>query len=146
MEFRVFLEKMNKLKASDLFVTVGRPICVKVNYNIINLTEDKLTPEQTKNIAFSLMNEEQKQDFLKSREFNFALQEDSLGRFRINVFVQRSYIGAVLRRIETKIPTLENLNIKSNIADFAMAKRGLIVVAGATGTGKKYFSSDGWVS
>jgi twitching motility protein PilU len=136
MEFKVFLAKMNKLKASDLFVTVGRPICVKVNYNIINLTEDKLTPEQTQSIAFGLMNVEQKEIFLQHKELNFALQEDTLGRFRINVFMQRSYIGIVFRRIETKIPTLEDLNMATNIADFAMFKRGLVVISGATGSGK----------
>ncbi len=136
MEFKVFLEKMIKMKASDLFITVGRPICVKVNFNIINLTEEKLTPEQTQNIAFSLMTEKQRIDFLEKKEFNFAIQENGIGRFRINVFIQRSYIGIVLRRIETKIPTLEDLNIPSNIADFAMLKRGLVVVVGATGTGK----------
>lgn len=136
MAFTIFLEKMNKLKASDLFVTVGKPICVKVNNNIINLTEDKLTPSQTQDIAFNLMTPEQKQIFLKCKEFNFALQDDSFGRFRVNVLFQRSYIGIVLRRIESKIPTLGDLNIMSGIADFAMIKRGLVIVSGATGVGK----------
>ena len=127
---------MNKMKASDLFVTVGCSICMKVNYNIINLTEEKLTAEQTQNIAFSLMNEQQKLEFLEKKELNFAIQEDGLGRFRINVFIQRSYVGLVFRRIETKIPTLEELNVTAKIADFAMQKRGLVIFAGATGTGK----------
>ena len=136
MQLKIFLEKMTKLKASDLFITVGRAVCVKVNQNIINLTEEKLTPEQTRKIAFELMNEEQQQEFSTKNELNFAIQEDKLGRFRVNVFVQRSYIGLVLRYIKTKIPTLEELNIKTNIIDFAMAKRGLVIIAGATGTGK----------
>lgn len=136
MDFQVFLQEMVKVKASDLFVTVGRPICVKVNQNIINLTEEILTPEQTQNIAFSLMDDKQKQEFIIQKEYNFALQREGLGRFRINVFIQRSYVGLVLRRIQTKIPTLSELNIMSSIANYAMSKRGLVIVAGATGTGK----------
>jgi twitching motility protein PilU len=136
MEIRIFLEKMLQMKASDLFITVDRPICVKVNTNIINLTEEKLTPEQTKNFAFSLMTAQQQADFLTKKEFNFALQEAGLGRFRINVFVQRSFIGMVLRRIETRIPSLEELNLDTRLAHFVMQKRGLIIVVGAAGMGK----------
>ena len=136
MELKEYIKKMVAAKASDLFITVGRPICMKVNYHIVNLTAENLTPEQTKSFTFNLMSETQRSEFLAKKEFNFAIEEPKLGRFRANAFVQRSYYGLVLRRIETDIPTLAELNIHSNLAKLAMLKRGLILIVGATGSGK----------
>jgi twitching motility protein PilU len=87
-------------------------------------------------LALSLMNEQQQHEFEQTQECNFAISPPDTGRFRVNVFQQKNHVGIVLRRIKTEIPTVEELQVPTILGDLAMAKRGLIIIVGATGTGK----------
>lgn len=136
MNFEEWLNALVERKGSDLFITVGVPINIKINGQLIQLDDKKLSVEQVQNVVLGMMTEPQKQEFLKSKELNFAIYRENLGRFRVSAFQQRSYMGAVLRRIETKIPTLEELQEPTSLYDFAMAQRGLVIMVGATGAGK----------
>jgi twitching motility protein PilU len=136
MGLEVWLNQMVQQKASDLFITVAVPPTIKIDGQLVALSGEKLTAEQTKEIIFELLNDEQKKAFLKEKEFNFAIQKHDLGRFRVNVFQQRSAFGAVLRRIESVIPTLEALGIPQILGDFSLIQRGLVLIVGATGSGK----------
>lgn len=131
-----FLNKMVEAKASDLFVTAGVAVAIKVNGKLATISEESLTPERSHQIVLSLMNEKQQQEFLETKELNFAIFKPELGRFRVSAYQQRNYTAAVLRRIEAVIPTLKELQVPKEIADFAMLKRGLVLVVGATGSGK----------
>jgi len=130
------LEKMVELKGSDLFLTAGAPATVKINGELIALNDIPLNSYKVHEMVFSLMSEYQRSEFTKTKEYNFAIQLESLGRFRVSAFQQRSNTGAVLRRIETQIPTLEALNLPKALEEFSMITRGLIIVVGATGAGK----------
>ncbi len=123
-------------EASDLFLTVGLPPSLKINGSITQISEEPLTADQVKKLALSSMNERQRDEFEQTLECNFAISPPDAGRFRVNVFQQKNNLGFVLRRIETEIPTFEELGIPRILADLSMMKRGLVVVAGATGTGK----------
>lgn len=129
------LTKMVEQKGSDLFFTVGMPPSIKRDGILNNLSDTVITETQANDIIFSLMDEKQKTEFLTKKECNFALQTD-IGRFRVNTFYQRCNVGAVLRRIETNIPELEALNVPKTLAEFVMLQRGLIILVGATGSGK----------
>lgn len=129
------LAKMVEQKGSDLFLTVGMPPCIKSDGILNNLSDIAFTDAQANEIIFSLMDEKQKIEFSSKKECNFALQTD-IGRFRVNAFYQRCNVGAVLRRIETKIPELEELNVPTALSEFVMLQRGLIILVGATGSGK----------
>jgi twitching motility protein PilU len=93
-------------------------------------------PQKTAAIAQAIMQPEQFKDFLKAKELNFAISLPGMARFRVNAFFQRDSIGFVLRKIETSIPTLETLNLPPILHDFIMAPRGLVLIVGATGSGK----------
>ena len=129
------LQKMVDTKGSDLFITVGIPPCSKVHGAVENLDDHSFTAEETKEILFSLMSTQQQQEFLKNKECNFAIQTNT-GRFRVNVFYQRCNVGAVLRRIETTIPALEDLQVPPILSELIMTQRGLMILVGATGSGK----------
>jgi twitching motility protein PilU len=98
--------------------------------------EGPLTPEETETIAFSIMNERQRNEFLKELEMNLALYYPELGRFRVNIFRQRSYVGIVIRQIKTRIKSIDELGLPQIFKDIAMSKRGLVLVVGGTGSGK----------
>lgn len=136
MNFDQILKKMVSLKASDLFITAGKPPSVKINGIVTPLDEPVLTPEKAKALVFSLMHDEQQKEFVKRKEYNFAIQTQYAGRFRVSAFYERFHVGAVLRRINAEIPTLAELNLPAMIGDLAMIKRGLVIIAGATGVGK----------
>ena len=136
MNFEALLNKVIELKASDLFITAGKPLCAKVNGRMINLTEEILTPERSESIVLGVMNPTQQSEFLLRKESNFAIQTNNEDRFRVSAFFERFNIGAVLRRIKGEIPKLETLGVPEQLANFAMLKRGLIIMAGATGAGK----------
>lgn len=122
--------------ASDLFLTAGIPPSIKLHGKVVPVTNTPLTPEKTREVVLSLMNEKQRTEFLESREVNFAVSARGIGRFRANAFFQRNLVGAVLRRIETTIPKVEDLGLPEIIKELAMTKRGLVIFVGATGTGK----------
>ena len=136
MDFNDILRLMAEKKASDLFITVGRPPCIKVDGAIQPVSKTVLSDEHTKELAYSLMSPEQREEFRHTKECNFGISAKDIGRFRVSAFVQRNAAGMVLRRIETRIPEFEELHLPPVIKDLAMVKRGLIVFVGATGTGK----------
>ncbi|WP_298633196.1 PilT/PilU family type 4a pilus ATPase [uncultured Umboniibacter sp.] len=135
-EFDRMLAYMTKKKASDLFITSGCAPSVKLNGKLSPIAKQILSAEQSKALVLSVMNQEQREEFLEHRELNFAIARDNIGRFRVSAFYQRNDVGMVLRRIETEIPSVAGLSLPSVIKDLAMTKRGLVIFVGATGTGK----------
>jgi len=136
MEVHEMLVKMAEHKASDLFITAGVAPCIKVHGRLQPIDETPLTPERTRELVMSCMNESQRKEFVRTHECNFAISSRGVGRFRVSAFYQRNLAGMVLRRIETKIPTVDELQLPPIINELAMTKRGLIIFVGATGTGK----------
>ena len=130
------LKIMVDKKASDLFVTAGVAPSLKIDGKVTAIANQTLTPEQARQIIYSLMSEEQCAEFEKNRECNFAIHRPGIGRFRINVFQQQNHAGMVVRRIETRIPTFAELRLPPLLKDLALAKQGLVIIAGATGSGK----------
>jgi twitching motility protein PilU len=135
-DFQSLLKMMIRKEASDLFLTAELPASFKINGAIAPISDAPLNADQVRKLALSLMNDQQRQEFQNSLECNFAIDPPGTGRFRVNVFQQKNHVGIVLRRIKTEIPTFEDLDVPPALADLAMAKRGLIIIAGATGTGK----------
>jgi twitching motility protein PilU len=122
--------------ASDLFITAGVPPSVKINGRVVPVTTTPLSPEKTRETVLGVMNETQRREFVQNKELNFAISARGIGRFRVSAFYQRNLAGMVLRRIETRIPQIEELGLPDVIKDLTMTKRGLIVFVGATGAGK----------
>jgi len=136
MKLEDFLKELYDKKGSDLFITVNIPPSIKCQGVLLPLNDQNLTPEQTRELIFSAMSVPQQEEFLSSHECNFALQLPDIGRYRASAFMQRSHVSAVIRRIESVIPTLENLQMPKALEDLALAQRGLVIVVGATGSGK----------
>jgi twitching motility protein PilU len=136
MDFNSFLKLMAHKKASDLFITAGLPPSIKVHGRIVPIAQEPLTSEQSRDLVLNIMTPNQREEFEKTNECNFAIGLKNVGRFRVSCFYQRSHVGMVLRRIETKVPTVEDLRLPSMLNSLAMTKRGLIIFVGATGTGK----------
>jgi twitching motility protein PilU len=130
--FKLMVEK----KASDLFFTCNAPIKIKIEGQIFPVNKQVLSPETVRQTAFALMSPEQRERFASEFEIDFAISEPGLGRFRVNVFLQRGYPAMVLRYITADMPRLDSLGLPEAIADLALLKRGLILVVGATGSGK----------
>ena len=135
-EFHGLLRAMVAKKASDLFLTVGLPACLKINGTLLPIGIEMLSPKQVNALAYQIMNEDQRHEFETTQECNFALSDPGIGRFRVNVFVQKYHVGMVLRKVETTIPTLTELRLPPALAVLTMGKHGLVVIAGATGSGK----------
>ena len=136
MDFDKLLELMCKEKASDLFITSGRPAALKVNGKIADISKTPLTEEQSLKIVKSIMSQRQRDDFDNTKECNFAISRPELGRFRVSAFTQRDAAGMVLRRIESNIPDSDSLHLPATLKNVIMEKRGLVLFVGATGTGK----------
>jgi twitching motility protein PilU len=136
MDFNALLELMVQKKGSDLFITAGMPPAMKIAGRLMPVTKTKLTPDQARQIVLSVMTPRQREEFERDHECNFAISATGLGRFRVSAFFQRNHAGMVLRRIETYIPSIEELKLPPVIKDLAMVKRGLVMFVGATGTGK----------
>ncbi len=136
MDFEALLKLMVSKQASDLFITAGVAPSIKINGKVLPVTQRALAPEKAREVVLSVMNEEQRKEFSRTHECNFAISAHGVGRFRVSVFQQRNHIGMVLRRIETKIPTIDELGLPAILNDIAMTKRGLVIMVGATGTGK----------
>jgi twitching motility protein PilU len=130
------LRVMISKKASDLFITAGFPPAFKVDGRMTPVSNQSLTPTHTMEIARAIMNDKQAQEFEASRECNYAISPAGIGRFRVNAFVQQGRVGVVLRTITTTIPRLEDLGLPDVLKDVVMTKRGLVIVVGATGSGK----------
>ncbi len=136
MEIEKLLRIMQEKGASDLFISAGVAPSVKLNGQLIPMSSNALSPEQAREVVLGVMNEQQRREFVRDRECNFAISSRGIGRFRVSAFYQRNLVGMVLRRIETRIPSTDELGLPDIIKDLAMTKRGLIIFVGATGTGK----------
>jgi twitching motility protein PilU len=136
IDFDKLLKVVVEQGASDLFITAGLPPSIKVSGKMLPMSKTALTHEQAKEMVHSTMTEAQIQEFEAERECNFAIHSPIAGRFRISAFYQRNFAGMVLRRIETEIPSVDDLMLPEAIKKLAMTKRGLIIFVGATGTGK----------
>jgi twitching motility protein PilU len=128
--------KLLELGGSDIFITAGSPPALKVNQEIHRVSGQKLTPQQTSMVVRSIMNDRQTREFDQHREVNFSLNFPDLARFRVSTFTQRGSAGMVLRLIQQRIPTLDELNLPPLLKDIAMHKRGLVIFLGGTGCGK----------
>ncbi len=136
MDFNSLLKMMVHKGASDLFITAGMPPSMKINGRLKPVSQSTLTPEQAREVVLSVMTADQRKEFDTQHECNFAISSSGVGRFRVSAFYQRNHCGMVLRRIETTIPSIEELSLPPVIKNLAMTKRGLIIFVGATGTGK----------
>lgn len=136
MDFNDLLKLMVHKNGSDLFITAGMPPCIKIDGRITPVTQTPLSPAQCREVVLGTMTREVREQFEREREANFALSLTGVGRFRVSAFIQRGQAGMVLRRIETRIPTLEELRLPEILKELVMVKRGLIIVVGGTGTGK----------
>ena len=130
------LELMVEKEASDLFLTANAPVKIKIDGKIISVGKTILTSEATSKIAHSVMNKEQEAIFKETLECDFAISLEGSDRFRVNIFNQRGQVGMVLRRIQSEIPTIEDLGFPEVLSDMSLLKRGLILMVGATGSGK----------
>src|SRR5262245_10993712 len=130
------LRVMISKKASDLFITAGFPPAFKVDGKMTPVSNQSLTPTHTMEIARAIMNDKQAQEFEAAKECNFAISPPGLGGFRVNAFVQQARVGVVLRTITTQIPRFDDLGLPDVLKDVVMSKRGLVIVVGATGSGK----------
>jgi twitching motility protein PilU len=130
--FKLMVEK----KASDLFFTSNAPIKIKIEGQIMPVNKQVLAPEVVRQTALALMSPEQRETFQREWELDFAVSEPGLGRFRINVFMQRGYPAMVLRYITADMPRLDSLALPEIVTDLTLLKRGLILMVGSTGSGK----------
>jgi len=133
---QTLLKKMVAKEGSDLFITAGFPPAIKIDGEIHRAAEQRLTPEQSAVIVRSIMNDKQARDFDATQECNFAIFPQGIGRFRVSAFIQQGYVGAVLRRIVTEIPTVDDLELPQILKEISLTKRGLVILVGATGSGK----------
>ena len=130
------LTKMHEIGGSDLFISVDFPPSIKYQGSMKPMSQQRLNEEMTKRLAYSLMNERQTKEFEDNMECNFAISLPNVCRFRVNVFVQQLQVGMVIRTIAADIPNFEQLKLPETLKDVVMTKRGLVLVVGATGSGK----------
>jgi twitching motility protein PilU len=133
---QTLLKKMVAKNGSDLFITAGFPPAIKIDGEVHRAAEQNLTREQSSVMVRAIMNDKQARDFDATQECNFAIFPQGIGRFRVSAFVQQGQVGAVLRRIETEIPSIEELGLPEILKEIVMTKRGLVILVGATGSGK----------
>ncbi|MEW5795628.1 MAG: type IV pilus twitching motility protein PilT [Candidatus Zixiibacteriota bacterium] len=136
VSLRELLEQMVRMGASDLHLTAGSPPVVRVDGKLQRMPYDMLTSEETKKIAYSMLNEKQKLKFEQNWELDFSFGIESMSRFRANIFMQRGNAAVALRQIPYEIKTFEQLGLPKVISDFAKLPRGLVLVTGPTGSGK----------
>ena len=136
MDIGYFLKLMTEKNASDMFLTTGAPVYIKIEGKLYPLGSTGLPPGMVKKIAYSLMDEGQVPQFERDLEFNMAISVAEAARFRVNVFKQRGEVGMVIRAIKSQIPTIEELNLPPVLKDVIMSPRGLVLVVGSTGSGK----------
>ena len=133
---QTLLKKMVAKNGSDLFITAGFPPAIKIDGDVHKAAEQCLTPAQSAVIVRSIMNDKQAKQFDATQECNFAIYPQGIGRFRVSAFIQQGHVGAVLRRIISEIPTVEDLELPPILNEISLTKRGLVILVGATGSGK----------
>src|SRR5271154_2381215 len=130
------LTAMSQAGGSDLFVSKDFPPAMKLQGNMQPMTNQKLSGEVARELAYALMNQRQREEFAKELECNFAISLPGVARFRVNVFMQQQNVGMVIRTIANEIPNLAKLGLPDTLKNIVMTKRGLVLVVGATGSGK----------
>lgn len=133
---RDLLTLMIEKKASDMFITLDFPPAIKIDGKITPVSKTKLSSENTKALAYAIMNDRQIKEFEATKECNFAISPTGIGRFRCNAYVQQGACGLVLRTIETDVPNLDKLGLPKVMKEIIMTKRGLVIMVGGTGSGK----------
>lgn len=127
---------MVETEASDLYLTVAKPPMYRVDGSIREEGDHRFSPEELHDIAQSIMNPKQQREFAETMEMNMAMSLPGVSRFRINIFQQRGSVGMVIRRIKADVMSVEELGLPPILSDIVMTKRGLVLVVGATGSGK----------
>jgi twitching motility protein PilU len=130
------LRLMVSRNGSDLFLTADFPPAIKVDGKVTKVSPQPLTGQHTMQLARSVMNDKQAADFERTKECNFAISPQGIGRFRVNAFVQQGHVGLVMRTIPQTLPTVDVLGLPRILKDISMTKRGLVIFVGATGSGK----------
>ncbi|MCP5329159.1 MAG: PilT/PilU family type 4a pilus ATPase [Steroidobacteraceae bacterium] len=130
------LRRVVEKKASDLFITAGFPPAIKIDGEVRPQSERALSAEHAATLTRAIMNDRQTKEFDATKECNFAIAPPGIGRFRVNAFVQQGSIGCVLRLINSKIPTVEELDLPPVLKEVVLSKRGLVILVGGTGSGK----------
>src|SRR5579859_5452064 len=130
------LRRVVEKKASDLFITAGFPPAIKIDGEIRPQSERALTAEQSATLVRAIMNDRQTREFDATKECNFAIAPPGIGRFRVSAFVQQAAIGCVIRLINAKIPSFEELDLPPILKEVVLSKRGLVIIVGGTGSGK----------
>jgi twitching motility protein PilU len=130
------LTMMMQKKGSDLFITAGFPPAMKIDGKMTPATTQPLSPQHTQELARAIMNDKQAAEFEATKECNFAISPASIGRFRVNAFVQQARVGIILRTINVQIPEFDDLKLPPVLKDVSMTKRGLVLFVGGTGSGK----------
>ena len=130
------LELLVKQKGSDLFITAAFPPALQVDGKVTKVSPQPLTGQHTLALTRSIMNDKQAAEFERTKECNFAISPQGIGRFRVNAFVQQGNVGLVMRTIPQTLPTIDSLALPQILKDVATSKRGLVIFVGATGSGK----------
>ncbi|RYE81131.1 MAG: PilT/PilU family type 4a pilus ATPase [Oxalobacteraceae bacterium] len=130
------LKLMVSKNGSDLFITTDFPPAFKIDGKMTPVSNQPLTAGHTLELARAIMNDKQAAEFEASKEANFAISPGNLGRFRVSAFIQQGKVGMVLRVITTAIPKMDDLGLPATLKDVVMTKRGLVIMVGATGSGK----------
>ena len=133
---RDLLKALVERDGSDLFITVGFPPAMKIHGKVTPVSKTKLTPENAKSLCQAIMNDKQLKEFEATKECNFAVAPEGIGRFRANAYIQQGYNGLVLRVIETDVPNIDKLKLPEVLKDVVMTKNGLVIMVGGTGSGK----------
>jgi len=136
LSLRELLEIMVKGNASDLHITVGIPPIIRIDGKLVRTDLDNLSPEDTKKLAYSIMNEKQRLKFEENSELDLSFGVEQLSRFRCNIFMQRGNVAMAIRQIPQKVPTFEELGIPKQVIELTKQPRGLVLVTGPTGSGK----------
>ena len=130
------LRLMSSRGGSDLFLTADFPPAIKVDGKVTKVSPQPLTGQHTMALARSVMNDKQAAEFERTKECNFAIAPQGIGRFRVNAFIQQGHVGLVLRTIPQIIPTIDSMHLPHILKEVALTKRGLVIFVGATGSGK----------
>lgn len=127
---------MRQRGGSDMFITAGFSPAIKLDGKMDQISQQVISPELSRALVLSTMNERQREEFLRTNECNFAISIESIGRFRVSAFVQQGKTGMVVRTITTEIPDIDTLSVPAQLKEIVMHKRGLIIMVGGTGSGK----------
>jgi len=136
MNISPYLKLMVEKNASDLYLTVNAPVKIKIEGKQVPVGKTLLTPELVRDAAYGIMTEKQRKSYEVKHECDFAIAEEGVGRFRVNVFVQRGNVAMVLRYIPSSVPQFDNLKLPPILKELILHKRGLLLMVGSTGSGK----------